>query len=124
MRLSRVSLLSTFLIKSRGHTICSLMLLLLTSCSTVTLIKSADESIATPKSEKVHRFFFGGLVGYAVIEVDRVCGEKIVEKVDLRYRFEDVAIAVVTLGVYTPRTSRVWCRAGSSPVSSAQGGAQ
>ena len=58
---------------------------------------------------KSQAFFFFGLFGESSINVKAICRKKSVKQMRSQTSFLDGLLAVVTLGIYTPRTASVWC---------------
>ena len=79
-------------------------------CATVTITSSASEKLSTPPTyEQRKPFFMAGLIRNHSIDVKAICGERLVVQMQTQDTFVDRLLAMVTLGVYTPRTARVWC---------------
>ena len=79
-------------------------------CSTVTLTQRTERKISSaPEYEEVQQFFFWGLVGEHAIDVKRVCGSEDALQMQTQYTFIDGLLGFVTLGIYAPRTAKVWC---------------
>ena len=83
------------------------------ACATVTITKRGAQRIeAEPSYRKQQDFFFWGLVG-GPKEVDAtyICGAKR-EPVQLQAQTTvgDVALTLFTVGIYAPRSAKVWCQ--------------
>jgi hypothetical protein len=85
----------------------------LTACRTVTIVSEkgalAEER---PRYEESLGFGFWGLLGDHQVDVEKVCPGGHAAKLQTQSTATDELLAVVTLGLYMPRTARVWCAAG------------
>jgi hypothetical protein len=83
---------------------------ILTGCATVTIRPSGGEKIAdNPDYEQRKNYFFWGLAGEHSIDVAEICAANGVEQVQSQHTFGDRALGAVTLGIYAPKTAKVWC---------------
>jgi len=79
-------------------------------CATVTITSNSAEKLSTaPTYEQRKPFFMYGLIRNHSIDVKAICGERLVVQMQTQDTFVDRLLALVTFGVYTPRTARVWC---------------
>ena len=80
-----------------------------TGCATQTF-NLQDGATAEPKQETQQHFFVEGIGQDRSANAAAVCGgaDK-VAKVEVEQEALDVALSVLTLGIYTPRTARVYC---------------
>ena len=62
-----------------------------------------------PTYEESLAFGFWGLVGSHEVNVDEICRGRPVTKVQAETTFGDMMRSCFTLGIYYPRTARVWC---------------
>lgn len=86
------------------------MLLSLSGCSTVTIHPKTSHKLATPPSfEKSEPFFFWGLKGEHRIDVREVCKDKLVKQMQSQETFVDGFFTIITLGIYSPHSIKVWC---------------
>ena len=78
-------------------------------CSTQTYIVNGGSS-AEPTKEEMQAFFVYGLGQEIEVNASDVCGgpEK-VAKVESKLTFLDGFLGTITFGIYTPRTSKVYC---------------
>lgn len=86
--------------------------LFLVGCQTVTI--RPDNEVKTSRAanyEQRQNFFAWGLAPSAVfIDVNEVCKDKEVEQLQTQNTFLDGFLSVITIGIYNPRTARVWCK--------------
>lgn len=83
---------------------------LLTACATQTGVVR-NTANATPTYSKSQSFFIAGIGQEKQIDAHAVCGgEQNVAKVETIQTPKDVGLAIITLGIYTPRTANVYCR--------------
>jgi hypothetical protein len=82
------------------------------SCSTVLLVRNPNSRVFTDATYTSTRsFFFWGLVGGTQhVYVDQICLGKEVDQVTTEYRDTDVLWGILTVGIYSPRTVKVWCQ--------------
>jgi hypothetical protein len=86
------------------------VILLSVGCTTVTLSPNGESKIsATPDYEKSQHFFIGGLFGNAVVEAGEICGSEGVRQLQTQEKVEDRLLTIITMGIYAPRTAKVWC---------------
>jgi hypothetical protein len=87
--------------------------LVLSSCSTVTL---RDRGVAKIDSEPTYSdskpFFLWGIVGKNHVDVKTVCNGRGAVQLQSQQTFVDGLLGVITLGIYSPRTAKVWCNEG------------
>ncbi len=87
--------------------VCALML---TACNTVTIRPKGGPKLATqPTYEASRPFFLFGLVGQEHVNVTQVCSGKSPMQMQTQSTFLDSFLGIVTLGIYTPKTAKVWC---------------
>jgi len=93
------------------------LLLLLTTaiaaCSTVTIRPQGgvkDSSRADYIDSKP--FYLGGPIGKHKVDVNEVCEGKEVTQMQTVTTSSDWFFSVITFGIYTPRTAKVWCEEG------------
>ncbi|OFZ72682.1 MAG: hypothetical protein A3K03_06305 [Bdellovibrionales bacterium RIFOXYD1_FULL_44_7] len=81
------------------------------SCSTVTMTeKGAGKMTSSPTYESSKPYFFWGLVGEHHIDVKDVCENKSVKQIMVQDTFLDALLGGITLGIYRPRTAKIWCQ--------------
>jgi hypothetical protein len=86
------------------------MSLLAVGCSTVTIRDQGTQKlVAEPSYESSKAFFLGGLVGEAHVDVDQICGSNVPKQLQAQHTFVDSLLTGLTLGIYAPRTVKVWC---------------
>ncbi|MBI4598441.1 MAG: Bor family protein [Candidatus Omnitrophica bacterium] len=89
----------------------TLACVVLSGCATVTLTQQGERTISShPTYEKREAFFLWGLVGDHWIDVRKVCGTQNVQQMQTQFTFLDELFTFITLGIYAPRTAKVWCR--------------
>ena len=85
------------------------MMFVVTGCATQTyfLNKGSQSEL---RDQKMQHFFINGIAQKKEIDAAQVCGgANKVMKVESHQRFVDGLLSVVTLGIYTPRTAKVYC---------------
>jgi hypothetical protein len=84
--------------------------LILAGCSTVTLRPEGTGKLATePTHEETLNYYFWGLRGEHRVDVRAICGDRQVEQMQAQDTFGNRVLTVLTLGIYYPRSVRVWC---------------
>ena len=92
-------------------TICSiLMLASLAACSSVTIRDKGNAKLSTePTWSQSESFYFWGLAGTANVDVKQVCGTQKPTQLQTQATITDSLLTFITLGIYAPRTAKVWC---------------
>ena len=87
-----------------------LIIFTLSGCATQTYLINGD-SVTEPNEEKSEHFFVSGIGQKKTIDAAKVCGgvDKVV-KVEAEQTFLNGFLGAITWGIYTPRTSRVYCK--------------
>ena len=86
-----------------------LMLAFLTACQTVTIKPEGKGSNSPADYEQVHNFFLWGLVGEKYINVSTICPNREIKQIQTQSSFWNRVNYIVTLGIFSPKTARVWC---------------
>lgn len=82
----------------------------ITGCSTITTRYEGTAKLSSsPTYEKSKPYFLWGLVGEHHINVKELCGDKKVSQMQSQDTFLDGFLGFITLGIYLPRTAKVWC---------------
>ncbi|GAA3939907.1 Bor family protein [Litoribacillus peritrichatus] len=82
----------------------------LSACSSVTLrTDHQKESSAAPTYQKRFHYWFWGLKGEYSVNVREICAGRPVIQMQSVDTFVDILGQVFTLGIYYPRSARVWC---------------
>lgn len=83
----------------------------LSACHSVTVRpEGVSKRIDRPDYEEQKEFWLFGLVNEHAVDVKPICSGGKVEQMQTQSTFVDSLIGVVTLGIYTPRSVRVWCK--------------
>ncbi len=87
-----------------------LLALVLSACSSVTI---QPEQIAKLSSQPTYHdsrhFFLWGLIGEERVNVKQICGENKVLQMQSQQTLADGALGLITLGIYSPHSVKVWC---------------
>ena len=88
---------------------------LLVGCQTVTIRPGGGEKLATEPDyqERINFMWWGLSPGQVSVDLNTVCGGKTVEQIQSRNNALDVVFGGLTLGIYAPRSARVWCSGAS-----------
>lgn len=85
-------------------------LLTLTGCAAITITESGGSDFQyRPHFEESKPFFLWGIVGEHHINTQEICGARPVVQMQSKFSSWDVLYSVITLGIYLPRTAKVWC---------------
>ena len=91
------------------------LLVALAGCSSVTIQPERVTKLTTkPTYQNSRPFFLWGLVGEQRVDVKAVCGNNKVVQMQSQATFGDGALSLITLGIYSPHTVKVWCDSQSS----------
>lgn len=85
---------------------------LLTGCSSLLFVRAPDRRTYTDALIEFHEtsFFFGSVGGSRELFIDRICLGKDIDQVVVEGTAMDIMKSVLTVGIYTPRTVKVWCQ--------------
>ncbi len=87
-----------------------LLALVISGCSTVTINKQGRATLSsTPTYKESKHFFLFGLIGDHDVNIKDVCTSGQAEQMQTQETFLDGLLGAITLGIYTPRTAKVWC---------------
>lgn len=85
--------------------------LILSGCSSVTIKPKGGAIISnSPTMEKSYSFFLGGLIGEHTVNVTQFCDGSEPVQFQSQNTFVDKLLGGLTLGIYTPRTVKIWCQ--------------
>lgn len=89
-----------------------IMLSMLASCSSVTIIESGrGQSNTEPTYKDTKAFYLGGAIpGSQDVSIKEACGEKKAKQVVMENEFLDGFFTIITFGIYSPRTVKIWCQ--------------
>lgn len=91
--------------------LCGVLLTLVTGCASVNVrTDNMAESQKAPDYEQSFEFWWWGLEGEHSVNVREVCMGKGVKQMQAVTSFKDSVITLLTLGIYSKRTARVWCK--------------
>ena len=80
----------------------------LISCATITVEFKPIPEYATTFTAYNHYWLFG-LMGPNNISLKNSCTNGSVVQIQHYYSFEDFLLAFTTLGIYTPKNTKIWC---------------
>ena len=84
--------------------------LLASGCATQTGLIQPTQQV-TPTYSKSQTFFISGIGQEQTVNAAEVCGGAAkVAKIQTIQEPMDVALSLVTIGIYTPRTAKVYCK--------------
>lgn len=84
--------------------------LLASGCATQTASLQPSQA-AAPTSTESHPFWVSGIGQEKTVDAAAICGgASKVAKVQTTQTEKEVLLSVVTFGIYTPRTAKVYCK--------------
>jgi len=87
-----------------------LMVGMLASCATSTIRpEGTAKTSSDPTWSDTKDFFLWGLVNKHRVNTKRVCGDRGVKQVQAQTSFVNGLLTILTLGIYAPRTAKIWC---------------
>lgn len=87
-----------------------ILVLSLQSCAAVNVrTDNQPEDQGDPSFQKTYTYWWWGLGGEHQINVREICITQPVEQMQTVDTVTDSLLRIVTLGIYWPRTARVWC---------------
>lgn len=98
----------------KGSYLNKLLILVLTvmisACSSVTLrTDGAEKTKVNPDFQKSYDYWWWGLKGEHSVNVREVCKGRKVKQMQSVFTLKNAFVGLITLGIYQPRTARVWC---------------
>jgi hypothetical protein len=86
------------------------LIITLSGCAAVTITKTGESNLKYhPDYEESKHFFLWGLVGEHRINVTEICTKMPTIQMQTKFSSWDVFYSAITLGIYLPRTAKVWC---------------
>lgn len=94
------------------YTLTLIVSLSLAGCAGVTITETGPANFHyRPHYEESKHFFMWGLIGNQHVDVTKVCTtEQPVIQMQSKYTALDLLYGSITLGLYLPRTAKVWCK--------------
>ncbi len=91
-------------------TLITTLILMATGCATQTY-QLSDAKVEKPTHEERQTFFVEGIGQSQMINAAEICGgaENII-KIESEETAADVGLYIITLGIYSPRTAKVYCK--------------
>ena len=87
------------------------IVLSLSACSAVTIQPRATAKITSQANYEDSRpFYLWGLVGEQRVDVKQICSNTPVIQMQSQQTISDGALSLITLGIYSPHTIKVWCQ--------------
>lgn len=81
------------------------------ACSTVTIRDKGEAKLSSsPSYESSKSYFLWGLAGEHRINVKQACNGKAPRQMQAQSTVLDSILSIITLGIYYPRTAKVWCK--------------
>lgn len=87
------------------------VLMLCTACATVTVLPNGGSKVSSkPTYESSYSYFLWGLVGEHQLNVSDICNGKSPRQLQTQFTFLDGFLSTITLGIYSPKSAKVWCK--------------
>ena len=83
------------------------------SCSHVRVEMASGIKNTTAFTHYSHYLLFG-LIGWDTLDVEKLCQDQTLVQVENYFTGEDILFMLTTAGLYTPKSTKVWCEAPSS----------
>jgi len=71
--------------------------------------EGGDKLTSKPTYEESLNYYFWGASHPHHIEIQKVCNGQPAIQIQSRFDPMDVLLGVITIGIYTPRTAKIWC---------------
>lgn len=82
----------------------------ISACSTVTIRPHGGLKDSSPADYIDSKpFYFGGPIGVHKVDVNQACEGREVTQMQTVMSSSDWFFSIITFGIYTPRTAKVWC---------------
>ncbi|WP_419811978.1 Bor family protein [Bacterioplanoides sp.] len=97
--------------KKNGLTlVISLLLMCLTACSSVTMRPyGGEKDTSKPTYQSSKNYYWWGLKNEYDIDTSEICQGRRVMQMQSVTTLSDWLLQAVTIGIYFPRTAKVWC---------------
>lgn len=82
--------------------------LLISGCARVTVSKDGDYDTSNPSWEEKQDIFVFGLISDEDVQLNEVCPSG-TKQLETQITFSDLILTGLTVGIYSPKTARVWC---------------
>jgi hypothetical protein len=103
--------MKTSILTVAHRAICVGLILVATGCYSVTIRPDGGFKMATqPNFEQRQDFYLWGLVGESHIDTAKVCPKSGPSQMQSQMTFVDGLLGLITLGIYSPETAKVWCK--------------
>lgn len=88
----------------------ALALFQLSGCAAITITERGDPSfLYRPHYKESKPFFFWGMLGEHSVNTQQICRGRPVVQMQTKFEPMDILYTALTLGIYMPRTAKVWC---------------
>lgn len=79
-------------------------------CSSVTFRPQEDRRLNTYADAEIsHDYYLWGTVGRFEVDAEQMCHGRRARQVQTLFTLSDQIYSIATLGIYTPRTLKIWC---------------
>jgi hypothetical protein len=90
-------------------------LIIFSGCSSVTIRTDNQAKSYEPSSYQQNvTYWWWGLYGEHYINVREACQGKTVKQMQSYFSFTDSLSSIFTLGIYLPKTARIWCNSATN----------
>lgn len=103
--------MKTSLVSLSRRLACVGLMIIATGCQTVTIRPDGGfKMAANPTFEQRQDFYLWGLVGESHIDTGKICPKAGPSQMQSQVTVVDGLLGLVTLGIYSPETAKVWCK--------------
>lgn len=92
----------------------ALLAILTSGCATQNYVMSASDvpnATVTPDASKMQTFFVSGLGQEQEVNATEICqGKENIASVQTQSNILNIALGIISYGIYTPRQVRVYCK--------------
>lgn len=82
----------------------------LSGCAAITITESGDpDFLYRPHYKESKPFFFWGMLGEHRVNTQEICRGRPAVQMQTKFEPMDLLYTTLTLGIYMPRTAKVWC---------------
>ncbi len=92
----------------------SFCIIFVAGCSTVTISPQGKPKVGREADyEDSKAFFLFGLVGKQQVDITKPCNGQEPQQIQTQSTFLDSFLGIITIGIYSPKTVKVWCGKGA-----------
>lgn len=85
------------------------------SCSHVNVEMASGKKNTTTSFTHYSHYLLYGLIGLDTLDASKLCHNQNLVRFENYFTMEDVLFMLTTLGLYTPKSTKVWCEMPDNP---------